>query len=92
MHDRPRAQPEADLRLKTLPGEQAQIDWGHFGTLTIGRAVRPLMAFVMVLSWSRQILLRFFPDARMASFLRGHAAAFQARWGHRPRLPSPQRR
>ena len=85
MHYRPRAQPEAYLRLKTLPGEQAQVDWGHFGTLTIGRAVRPLMAFVMVLSWSRQILLRFFPDARMASFLRGHEAAFQA-WGGLPRV------
>jgi transposase len=43
------------------------------------------MAFVMVLSWSRQILLRFFPDARMASFLRGHAAAFHA-WGGSPRV------
>jgi hypothetical protein len=43
------------------------------------------MAFVMVLSWSRQILLRFFPDARMASFLRGHEAAFQA-WGGLPRV------
>lgn len=85
LHYRPRAQPEAYLRLKTLPGEQAQVDWGHFGTLTIGRAQRPLMAFVMVLSWSRQLLLRFFPDARMASFLRGHAAAFQA-WGGLPRV------
>ena len=85
MHYRPRAQPEAYLRLKTLPGEQAQVDWGHFGTLTIGRAQRPLMAFVMVLSWSRQILLRFFPDARMASFLRGHEAAFRA-WDGLPRV------
>ena len=84
-HYRPRAQPEAYLRLKTLPGEQAQVDWGHFGTLTIGRAQRPLMAFVMVLSWSRQILLRFFVDARMASFLHGHEAAFQA-WGGLPRV------
>ena len=84
-HDRPRAQPEAYRRLKTLPGEQAQVDWGHFGTLTIGRAVRPLMVFEMVLSWSRQILRRFFPDVRMASFLRGHEAAFPA-WGGRPRV------
>jgi transposase len=49
---RPRKTPEAFLRLKTLPGEQAQVDWGHFGHLTIGQARRPLMAFVMVLSWS----------------------------------------
>ena len=85
LHYRPRALPEAYLRLKTLPGEQAQVDWGHFGKLTVGRAERPLMAFVMVLSWSRQILLRFFLDARMASFLRGHEAAFQA-WGGLPRV------
>jgi hypothetical protein len=32
----------------------------------------------MVLNHSRQIFLRFFPDARMESFLRGHAAAFTA--------------
>src|SRR5271156_1018239 len=36
------------------------------------------MAFVMVLSYSRQIFLRFFLDARMESFLRGHVAAFTA--------------
>ena len=75
---RPRPPAEAYLRLRTLPGEQAQIDWGHFGHLTIGRARRPLMAFVMVLSWSRQIFLRFFLDARMENFLRGHVAAFEA--------------
>ena len=31
LHYRPRALPEAYLRLKTLPGEQAQVDWGHNG-------------------------------------------------------------
>jgi transposase len=69
---------EAYLRLRTLPGEQAQIDWGHFGYLQIGRAKRPLMAFVMVLSYSRRIFLRFYLDARMENFLRGHVAAFTA--------------
>jgi hypothetical protein len=29
---------EAFLRLSTLPGEQAQADWAHFGEVTIGRA------------------------------------------------------
>lgn len=28
---RPRPKAEAYLRLRTLPGEQMQIDWGHFG-------------------------------------------------------------
>ncbi len=82
---RPRPVAEAFLRLRTLPGEQAQVDWGHFGHLTIGRARRPLMAFVMVLSYSRQIFLRFFLDARMENFLRGHVAAFEA-WGGVPRV------
>jgi transposase len=82
---RPRRAAEAYLRLRTLPGEQAQVDWAHFGHLQIGRARRPLMGFVMVLSWSRQIFLRFFLDARMESFLRGHVAAFEA-WGGAARV------
>src|SRR3954471_910420 len=82
---RPRPSAEAYLRLRSLPGEQGQVDWGHFGHLEIGRARRPLMAFVMVLSHSRQIFLRFFPDARMENFLRGHVAAFTA-WNGVPRV------
>src|SRR5271166_3918988 len=30
---RPRQAAEAYLRLATLPGEQAQVDWGHFGKI-----------------------------------------------------------
>ena len=75
---RPRPVAEAYLRLRTLPGEQMQCDWGHFGYMQIGRARRPLMAFVMVLSYSRMIFLRFFLDARMDSFLRGHVEALAA--------------
>ena len=75
---RPRKPPEAYLRLKSLPGEQAQVDWGHFGHLQIGKAKRPLMAFVMVLSWSRQIFLQFYLNQQMENFLRGHVAAFNA--------------
>lgn len=82
---RPRPKAEAYLRLRTLPGEQAQVDWGHFGHLKIGRARRPLMAFVMVLSYSRQIFLRFFLGAHMESFLHGHVAAFTA-WQGLPRV------
>lgn len=82
---RPRRPAEAYLRLRRLAGEEAQVDWGHFGHLLIGRARRPLMAFVMVLSYSRQIFLRFFLDARMENFLRGHVGAFTA-WGGVPRV------
>ena len=75
---RPRQAAEAYLRLRTLPGQQSQADWAHFGTVSIGRAVRPLMAFVMVLSYSRQIFLRFYLGAAMNYFLRGHVEAFNA--------------
>jgi transposase len=75
---RPRKTAEAYLRLRTLPGEQAQVDWGHFGYVTIGRARRPVMAFVMVLSFSRKLFLRFYLNQQMANFLRGHEAAFQS--------------
>ena len=74
---RPRPAAEAFLRLKTLPGEQGQVDWAHFGKIQIGRAERVLWAFVMVLSWSRAIFLRFYLSAAMPSFLRGHVDAFR---------------
>jgi len=75
---RPRPLAEAYLRLRTLPGEQMQCDWAHFEHLQIGRARRPLMGFVMVLSYSRRIFLRFCLNAQMDSFLRGHVEAFDA--------------
>ena len=75
----------SNLPPRSLPGEQGQVDWGHFGHLMIGRARRPLMAFVVVLSYSRQIFLRFFLDARMENFLRGHVGAFTA-WNGCPRV------
>jgi transposase len=73
---RPRQAVEAYLRLRTLAGEQGQIDWAHFGKLVVGRARRPLMAFVMVLSYSRHLFVRFYLSATMSSFLDGHVQAF----------------
>ena len=67
------------------PVKKRQCDWAHFGHLAIGRARRPLMGFVLVLSFSRQIFLRFFLDARMENFLRGHLGAFAA-WNGIPRI------
>ena len=82
--ERPRPVAEAYLRLSALPGELAQVDWAHFGTVTVGRAKRPLMAFVMVLSHSRRLFLRFYLNGGMHNFLRGHIEAFEA-WQGVPR-------
>jgi len=75
---RPRRPSEAYLRLRTLPGEQAQVDWAHFGKVQVGRAQRPLMAFVIVLSYSRHTFLRFYYNATLANLVRGHVEAFAA--------------
>lgn len=75
---RPRKAAEAFLRLSTLPAEQAQVDWAHFGDIEVEGTRRPLVAFVMVLSWSRWLFLRFGVDMRMGSFLAHHEAAFDA--------------
>ncbi len=83
---RPRPATEAYLRMRTLPGEQAQVDWAHFGKQQVGNAERALMAFVMVLSFSRMVFLRFYLDARMSSFLDGHVSAFGF-FGGVPRVP-----
>lgn len=73
---RPRKAPEAFFELRTLPGEQAQVDWAHFGTRVVAGGRRTLLAFVMVLSFSRWLFVRFFYEGRLPSFLAGHAEAF----------------
>src|SRR5262245_52607021 len=67
---RPAARAQAYLRLETLPGEQAQVDWGNFGALPVGGGRRLLSCFVLVLSWSRAVYARFALDQTMESFLR----------------------
>lgn len=73
---RPPRPVEAYLRLKTLPGEQAQADWAHFGKIQLEKSERPLWAFVMVLSYSRGIFLKFYPGASGFYFILGHVEAF----------------
>jgi transposase len=73
---RPAVTPTVYRRLVTLAAEEAQVDWGAFGTLRIGHGVRPLSGFVMVLSYSRAISALFTLDQTLESFLRGHVDAF----------------
>jgi transposase len=73
---RPKPATEARLRLRTLPGEQAQVDWGHFGKIELEGSERKLYGFVMTLSWSRHIFLRFYVNQGTANFQRGHIDAF----------------
>lgn len=76
---------EPFLQLQTFPGEQAQVDWAHFGSVVVGRAQRALSCFVMTLSYSRALYLEFFLDQTMENFLRGHVRGFAA-FGGQPRV------
>jgi len=71
---------EAFLRLQMFPGEQAQMDWAHFGTIKVGKANRRLSCFVMVLSYSRAMWIEFFYDQSLENLLVGHVHAFSD-WG-----------
>lgn len=75
---------EAFLRLSVLPGEQAQADWAHFGTVRVGRAMRKLSCFVITLSYSRALWVEFFFDQSLENLLLGHVHAF-CDWGGIPR-------
>ena len=81
---RPARTPEAFFRLSTLPGEEAQVDWGSFGKFRIGSGERALSCFVMVLSWSRATFARFTLDQTLDSFLRCHLEGFE-KFGGVPR-------
>jgi transposase len=73
---RPARASGATLRFETEPGEQAQVDWAHFGFLEHeGRRCR-LYAFVMTLGWSRTLYLEFTTSTAETWFLRGHLHAF----------------
>jgi transposase len=82
---RPPRSREAYLALETMPGEQGQVDWAHFGKVDVDGARRVLWCFVMVLSFSRALFARFTFDASQAGFLRGHRMAFE-RLGGAPRV------
>ena len=68
---------EATMRFETLPGEQAQVDWGHFGFIEHYGRRRRLYAFVMTLGWSRASYLEFTVSADAAWWLRCHVHAFR---------------
>lgn len=73
---RPRRSP-AFLTLSFAPGECAQVDWGQYGSITVGSTSRKLSFFVMVLCYSRMMYLEFTVRETMEHFLACHENAFQ---------------
>lgn len=67
----------ATVRYETGPGEQAQVDWKHVGTFrdAQGRPVT-ITAFVMVLSFSRAIFVKFVTSMSLPVLIDCHLEAF----------------
>jgi transposase len=66
----------AFLTLTFPPGDCAQVDWGEFGSITIGNTRRRLSFFVMVLCHSRMTYVQFTPAQTMEHFMDCHVNAF----------------
>jgi transposase len=54
-----RKQRRAYTRFESAPGEQMQIDWGHFDSVEYGDTRRRLYALVVVEAFSRMMYVRF---------------------------------
>lgn len=67
---RPEPKSETYVRTERLPGEQAQVDWGHVGKISVPGGLRALWVFVMVLAYSRAIFAELVLDLSVHSLLR----------------------
>jgi transposase len=72
------------LKLAFAPGECAQVDWGSYGSISVGSSTRRLSFFVMVLCYSRMMYVEFTVSQTMEHFLACHQNAFDS-FGSVPR-------
>jgi transposase len=70
-------------RFETPPGKQAQVDWGHLGSITESGEVRQLWGFTITLGYSRRMMAEAATDQKLGTLLRMHETAFQE-WGAVP--------
>jgi len=71
--------PEGYVRVETLPGEEAQVDFGYAGRLfdPQRQSLRKTWVFVMTLSFSRHLYVEFVFDQTVASFVGCHTRALR---------------
>lgn len=65
-----KGKPKAFIRFESAPGEQIQIDWGHFGSLAYGNTTRKLYCLAMIESHSRMLYLEFTHSQRQETLHR----------------------
>lgn len=64
-------------RFETLPGQQAQLDWGSCGSIEINGKRQALYVFVLVLGYSRMLFARFTTSMKLPALLRCLREAFE---------------
>jgi transposase len=64
-------------RFETPPGQQAQVDWGHLGTLEMDGGESKLWGFVFTLGYSRMMFAMAALDQKLGTLLRMHERAFE---------------
>lgn len=67
---------EPFIRFESLPGEQVQIDWGHFGSLTYENAKRKLYALCVTECYSRMLYVEFTHSQRQEALHQALLNAF----------------
>jgi len=67
---------KAFIRFESAPGEQCQIDWGHFGSLVYGKTRRKLYCLGVVECHSRLVYLEFTHSERQETLHRCLIGAF----------------
>ena len=65
-------------RFETVPGQQAQMDWGECGMIRVGSEFRKLYVFVLVLGYSRMLYGRFTTSSKLPVLLGCLSRAFTA--------------
>jgi len=68
---------QAFIRFESRPGQQMQIDWGHFGSLPYGDSSRKLYALAVIESYSRMLYVSFTHSQKQAILHQCLANAFQ---------------
>ena len=78
LRGRKRSLGKATVRFETPPGDQAQVDWGYCGQFNnqLGQLIR-VYVFVMVLSFSRMMYVRFTSSMKLSALIDCHLSAFQ---------------
>jgi transposase len=70
-------------RFETPPGKQAQVDWGHLGSLSGQGGEKKLWGLTITLGYSRRMMAAAATNQKLGTLLRMHEAAFME-WGAVP--------